>query len=84
MDTITKQQFVLEIVKWIEESSTRRLSGTTDNKYLLNDLEFIEHNCKCLKQIVESEKEEYTWHEREKIKLKWMREDIEKMIAVKE
>ena len=79
MEIITKKQFILMILKWIEERSTRRFRGTTENKYLLDDLESIERDAKHLKEIIESEKEEYTWFETEKIKNKWMSDHLKEV-----
>jgi hypothetical protein len=57
---VTKEQYVERKINEIIDKATRRNRGTTEEKYLLRDLENIEKIAMSIKGILGNEKESYS------------------------
>lgn len=75
----TKNEVLEDWLRSIIEFSTRHKRGTDEQSYLKSDLERIEQLTETAKTILNSNKEEYSYYDIEKIKLKEFKEGIEKI-----
>lgn len=79
MDYITKEKFLSNTLRDILDISTRHNRGTDEQKYLISDLERIEQLVERGKDILNSDKEEYSEYSVSKINNKEIMDGIDKI-----
>lgn len=59
MRKLTKEQMIDGIIRDIKDRATRLKRGTSQKKYLIEDLQSIESSVAELQQVMQSEQQEY-------------------------